>query len=365
MTTQVAVALGRLRSMLAAETVRYRLTVLQTTCKANFNPSQPRVPAGSPDGGQWTGGGGGSGGGGRNGGGSGGGGGGINERRVLSDAPSEDDELKPGTQLAQLRGPRGPGAIRWINGQPFQLSPGQTTRAQIAEAQLADAIGRVRTLDPSWQPAPRVHSNVERYIENTQEIAREAQARYDTLRSGIGGNTGFPPTNLPTARAPHLPRLNPQTEITNFRAAINSRDLFGNETVSKDKGAVSYSELDGTRYYGVSSDMPTHTSIDRRSAQVAVDTLAAKYPDTMNLGNIGWKPNDALYHAEATILLRMAQNNGGTLKDRMIVVHVDKSMCTSCQPVLPKLGLELGNPIVSFIDRSGKIQTMWNGDWLD
>jgi hypothetical protein len=40
--------------------------------KANFNPDQPRVPAGNPDGGQWTS--------------DGGGNGGINDPRVVSDA---------------------------------------------------------------------------------------------------------------------------------------------------------------------------------------------------------------------------------------------------------------------------------------
>ncbi len=50
-----------------------------------FNPDQPRVPAGNPDGGQWTDG--------------GGGGGGINDPRVLSDADPEG--IRPYEQYAQ------------------------------------------------------------------------------------------------------------------------------------------------------------------------------------------------------------------------------------------------------------------------
>jgi hypothetical protein len=56
--------------------------------KANFNPNQPRVAAGNPDGGQWT-----DGSGART-------AGGRNDPRVLSDA-TPDNLFKPGAQLAQ------------------------------------------------------------------------------------------------------------------------------------------------------------------------------------------------------------------------------------------------------------------------
>lgn len=53
---------------------------VETCRKAGFDPDQPRVPAGSPDGGQWTSGGG-------------------NDPRVLSDA-TPDNEWSPGAQYA-------------------------------------------------------------------------------------------------------------------------------------------------------------------------------------------------------------------------------------------------------------------------
>jgi hypothetical protein len=59
--------------------------------KANFNPSQPRVPVGNPDGGQWTS--------------EGSGGGRPSDSRVISDATPENDWI-PGAQYAA--GPRGP-----------------------------------------------------------------------------------------------------------------------------------------------------------------------------------------------------------------------------------------------------------------
>jgi hypothetical protein len=55
----------RLGWLLHAHLVETKLCELERAVKANFDPNQPRVPAGSPDGGQWTdaGGGGGAGGG--------------------------------------------------------------------------------------------------------------------------------------------------------------------------------------------------------------------------------------------------------------------------------------------------------------
>jgi Bacterial CdiA-CT RNAse A domain len=59
----------------------------QADCrKAGFDPNQPRVPAGNPDGGQWTDGGGSV--------------GGINDARILSDA-TPDNEWKPSARYAQ------------------------------------------------------------------------------------------------------------------------------------------------------------------------------------------------------------------------------------------------------------------------
>src|SRR5262245_60900175 len=80
-------ALLRVRWMLAAEDVLKRLAVLREACKANFNPSQPRVPAGSREGGRWA-------------------DTGINDPRVLSDAV-DLDVWTPGAQLAQNTPPGG------------------------------------------------------------------------------------------------------------------------------------------------------------------------------------------------------------------------------------------------------------------
>jgi hypothetical protein len=72
-------------------------------------------------------------------------------------------------------------------------------------------------------------------------------------------------------------------------------------------------------------------------------TLVEKYPDVMRTDNIGGRPNDALFHAEATVLLKAARANGGTLADQTLEVFSDRPMCPSCATVLPYLGRELGN----------------------
>ena len=74
---------------------------------------------------------------------------------------------------------------------------------------------------------------------------------------------------------------------------------------------------------------------------------------------------DAVYHAETNVLLRAAREFGGTLAGRRLEVVVDKRMCPSCPDILPKVGLEIGNPTVTFIGPRGQVRTMQDGEWLD
>src|SRR5262245_14919060 len=83
------------------------------------------------------------------------------------------------------------------------------------------------------------------------------------------------------------------------------------------------------------------------------ETLIKKYPDPMAIlarGNIGEYPNDSFFHAESTILLRAAGANGGSLGGKTIEVLLDRIPCPSCEKVLPKIGLELGNPLVIYTE---------------
>jgi hypothetical protein len=58
---QAGVQLRRMGWLLHAYRLETKFRLLGCSVKANFNPNQPRVPAGNTDGGQWTGGGGGGG----------------------------------------------------------------------------------------------------------------------------------------------------------------------------------------------------------------------------------------------------------------------------------------------------------------
>jgi hypothetical protein len=76
---------------------------------------------------------------------------------------------------------------------------------------------------------------------------------------------------------------------------------------------------------------------------------------------LGQKPTDAFFHAETTVLLRAARENGGTLAGRTLEVVVDGRLCPSCEIVLPKVALELGNPTITFTDRIGRRLTVRDG----
>jgi hypothetical protein len=134
-----------------------------------YDPSQPRVPAGDPAGGRWT---------------SGSGAVGRNDPRLISDATP--DPVRPGAQYAQNRIRVG-GRIIFINGQFFEMTPGQAARLAVADAQARDALARVRLLDPNWNPTPGIRDTVEGEIAQTQSEAQQAQARILELsRLGIG-----------------------------------------------------------------------------------------------------------------------------------------------------------------------------------
>jgi hypothetical protein len=129
-----------------------------------------------------------------------------------------------------------------------------------------------------------------------------------------------------------------------------------------DRDTVAYAEVDGKPVLGVNSTAPGYTEADRAAANQMRATLLVKYPDAMATDNIGQIPNNALYHAEATLLLRAAAANRGSLAGRTIDMLVDNTMCPSCQEILPLIGRALGNPTVRFADPAGRRRTMRDGN---
>jgi hypothetical protein len=133
-----------------------------------YSVTQPRVPAGNPDGGQWT----------------SGGGVGRHDPRVISDA-TPDNNAVPGARYAQGR-VRGPVTVR-IGGRTFEVEGGQAARLVEAQTRADSAIARVREFDPNWRPTPSLKETVEGTISAYEAEAREAQARASELaKVGIG-----------------------------------------------------------------------------------------------------------------------------------------------------------------------------------
>jgi hypothetical protein len=244
-------------------------------------------------------------------------------------------------QLAQNipRGGRGSGlsGVRW----PDATLP-QQARLTAAEVEAQAAIRRVQEIDPNWRPTPRLlrPTSAEDEINGLEGIREDAEARLADLG-----------------------RQSPETLIGAYRARYNERDLFGRDTWSSWKGTVAVGRIDEMPVFGVNSRAPGYTDIDQSRADRMRDELVRDYSHVMNTDNVGHIPNDALYHAEATFLLRAAGQNRGTLAGRDIEVTVDRPMCESCSTVLPYLGLRLGNPRVTFIDLGGVRRTMQNGSW--
>jgi hypothetical protein len=157
---------------------RLRLLDIETEHRAawqrsHFNTNQPRVPAGNPDGGQWT---------------SAGGGG--SDPRTLSDV-TPDNAWKPGARHAN-RSRRG-------SGRSVEMEGGQANRLAEAEARARDAIGRVRELDPSWRPRPSAYESVEGLIRTYESEAEQAQARLREL-ADLAISSQIPKQRPPTAQ---------------------------------------------------------------------------------------------------------------------------------------------------------------------
>jgi hypothetical protein len=198
---EVVAAGYRLIAVLREEVAELRAELKRGRLEeAKYSPSQPRVPAGNPRGGQWTDRSGGGGGlgvgsfGSGDGEGSAEGGGAdvsanpdseaINDPRVISDA--DPDGIKPGEQYAQAGGRRSGTSVR-INGQIVEVSPGQAAELQAVQARADGAIARVRELEPNWKPTPSAYESVDGLLRKYRADAQQAQDRASELgRMGIG-----------------------------------------------------------------------------------------------------------------------------------------------------------------------------------
>lgn len=313
----------RLKCWLAFEHWQRRAARWVETAKAGFDPNQPRVPPGNPDGGQWT----------RTGGG--------DSRRILSNA-NPANFTKPGTRLAQARRGGGGRALVRIGSNLRDLSPYQELQLDFANIEANKAIKKVKEVEPDWTHRTSLYAdNFQSAIRKANDLVLEAQARL--IQHGRQTHRGL---------------------IDIYRRQRHDPDLLGFDRFDRETSVVGYGLFDRLPVFGVNSKAPPYQDSDRSEAKRWLGTLIEAYPNTMQRENVGHKPNDAVFHAETTVLLRMARANGGTLRGREMTIYVERNLCDSCQKVLPLLGVELGNPKVTFVDNStGKRKTMRDGEW--
>ncbi len=148
-----------------------------------YSPDQPRVPAGSSDGGQWTDGGGGS----------------------FADIDRGDDIGASGAaQIAQNNRGRGTVSLR-AGGQTFEATPAQVMRLSNATNASNGAVARVREIDPNWRPSPSAYESAEGAIRAREAEAAEALVRFETLRGDA------------------IPKTNPSWGVNRLRKELNDQ----------------------------------------------------------------------------------------------------------------------------------------------
>lgn len=181
--------------------LRFQLAQIKARLRRKYRSDQPRIPAGSPGGGQWT-----------------SDGPGTGPQQVLSDA-TPDNLWRPGVDYAQntSRGPRG---SVFVNGQWLQPTPAQAARLAVAESRANAAIERVREIEPNWRPSASAYETIEGRITSAESEAREAEARWAELgRKGIvpgpyadeSISARSPERNFTTAERAEINRIGSET----------------------------------------------------------------------------------------------------------------------------------------------------------
>jgi hypothetical protein len=196
-----------------------------TSLAKDYNPDQPRVPAGGPHGGEWSS---------ESGassyssdsGSNSSNGAPDNGSSVISDA-TPDNTWKPGVQyVAADEDGEGEGRGRGVVGEG---TPAQEARLAAAEANFQDALSRVHEFDPNWKPTPGLYETVEGEITNVEAQAKEAENRYQELQSAGVCPGPFAGESIP-ARGPGRDFTDDErTEINRIGAETGSHTCGTND----------------------------------------------------------------------------------------------------------------------------------------
>jgi hypothetical protein len=220
---------------------------------------------------------------------------------------------------------------------------------------------------PDWRRHVRPGSDLAAVYELYEQKYRPDQLRDDHGRFAYEGRDKPSRVRLGSSDKPSLGRASiiaiaievAKRAMEAFRSANGLRDLFG-----RNEGTLAYTEINGKGIYGANSTSAAYETSDRAAADNMRDALIRDFPEYFDKDNIGQAPNNAIYHAETTALLRAARENGGSLKGRELEVYVDTPICRNCESVLPYVGLELDNPTVTFFGPRGERRTMRDGRWV-
>ena len=312
------------------------LRKLEAAEAVKFNPNwhlQPRVPKRQDGAGQWS---------------DGGGGGDVH----LVGGQGRNRNSSGGQQPP--RGPNGPYRLRTGN---IAIPPNMETPVRTAFERAETAVARAQSGNPNWRPTSEVSkpaTTPQQLIAYANRVEVQANAEITRQIGNNGGPRFDEPRSPPTGR--------PSFNSDPIRRQVGLPELGGRAATSKSEGTIAAARIDGSIYVGVNSRAPSYSEVDRADATYFRDQLIELYPDAMKSENRGRKPNDFIYHAEATALLRAWRQNGGSLAGKIFTVRTDREICRSCIYGLPLLGKQLGNPTVRFIAPSGQSLTIKNGE---
>ena len=244
------------------------------------------------------------------------------------------------------RGPNGPYRLRTGN---IAIPPNMETPVRTAFERAETAVARAQSGNPNWRPTSEVSkpaTTPQQLIAYANRVEVQANAEITRQIGNNGGPRSDGPRPPPTSRS--------SFNSDPIRRQVGLPELSGRAALSKNEGPVAAARIDGSIYVGVNSRAPSYSEVDRADANYFRDQLIETYPNKFFTANRGQKPNDFVYHAEATLLFRVWREKGGNLSGHAFVVRTDREMCKSCIDGLPFLGMALGNPSVRFVSPSGK-----------
>ncbi len=324
--------------------------------KANFNPNQPRVPAGNPDGGRWAATGGTS----------------LLRQRIRQNRRQRHQQDR--LNRIRLAGRRGAFIIVRTGRNRLRVAtPAQVNRYTFSVINARDALAQAHRIRPNWKPRPSFQT--ETIIGDTlrnEFIAREAlnfvraQAGASSRHGPRGNNPpthGFEPTP-PRSVESQLLRSHPSEFFSTYRTIIGMPNTGNRIANAKSDGTLAVAEIGDQVFVGANSASPGYTLADEAAAKAIRGVLIQKYPDIMKTRNIGQKPNNALFHAEATLLLRAARAHGGNLAGQSVTIRIDRRMCDSCDKVLPYIIEQLGSPSLRVVQPNGNVLRLQSREFI-